>query len=150
MISTKKHLAPALLLSVALVAIVSSPSYAYNEYNCSDFSSQEEAQDEYDSDYGDPNYLDADDDGVACETLPSEDYYEGGDASDVYIPDYSEYSNATSTSDAPIESDMKAAPEEAEKNDSGSGGWGWLWLAAYPLLGFLGYVWEKIDEWRKG
>lgn len=39
--------------------------------DCSDFSSQEEAQQYYDdAGPGDPNGLDRDGDGVACETLP--------------------------------------------------------------------------------
>jgi hypothetical protein len=38
--------------------------------NCGDFSYQEDAQDVYDADPSDPNRLDADDDGIACETLP--------------------------------------------------------------------------------
>ena len=40
-----------------------------NDLDCADFDSQEEAQAEYDSDTSDPNNLDADNDGIACETL---------------------------------------------------------------------------------
>lgn len=39
--------------------------------DCSDFASQEEAQAVLDTDPGDPNYLDGEGDGVACESLPS-------------------------------------------------------------------------------
>ena len=38
-----------------------------DDLNCDDFSSQEEAQAELESDPSDPNNLDADDDGIACE-----------------------------------------------------------------------------------
>ncbi len=38
--------------------------------NCDDFQYQEDAQDEYNADTTDPNRLDRDDDGEACETLP--------------------------------------------------------------------------------
>jgi Excalibur calcium-binding domain len=38
--------------------------------NCSDFQYQEDAQEVLDGDTADPNGLDRDDDGVACETLP--------------------------------------------------------------------------------
>lgn len=40
------------------------------DLDCSDFSSQEEAQDVLDSAYGDPHGLDHDFDDVACESLP--------------------------------------------------------------------------------
>lgn len=43
------------------------------DLNCDRFSSQSEAQSVYDQDTTDPNNLDADDDGIACETLPSSD-----------------------------------------------------------------------------
>lgn len=45
-----------------------------NYYNCSDFNTHEEAQEAYDHcislGYGDIHRLDADNDGIACETLP--------------------------------------------------------------------------------
>jgi hypothetical protein len=41
-----------------------------DELNCSDFSAQEESQAVYDQDPSDPNGLDRDNDGIACETLP--------------------------------------------------------------------------------
>ena len=43
------------------------------DLNCSDFVTQSDAQAVYDATPGDPNGLDADADGVACETLPSTD-----------------------------------------------------------------------------
>jgi hypothetical protein len=43
---------------------------AQNDKNCSDFTYQEDAQAVYDAVPGDPNGLDADNDGVACESLP--------------------------------------------------------------------------------
>jgi hypothetical protein len=42
-----------------------------DELDCSDFTYQEDAQDVYNADPSDPNMLDDDGDGVACETLPS-------------------------------------------------------------------------------
>ena len=39
--------------------------------NCSDFDTQQEAQDFFEAEGpGDPHNLDADDDGIACESLP--------------------------------------------------------------------------------
>jgi hypothetical protein len=42
---------------------------AQADLNCSDFATQEEAQAVLDSDASDPNGLDADNDGIACEEL---------------------------------------------------------------------------------
>jgi hypothetical protein len=42
------------------------------ELDCADFATQEEAQAEFDKDTSDPNRLDADNDGKACEELPSD------------------------------------------------------------------------------
>ncbi|MFZ2126520.1 MAG: excalibur calcium-binding domain-containing protein [Candidatus Microsaccharimonas sp.] len=99
------------LLSIAIVFAltlttlsVTTPASAYNQYNCDDFSTQEEAQDEYESNYGDPNYLDGDDDGVACESLPSEyDYSSDYDDSESYDSSYSyddsDYSSSSDSDD---------------------------------------------------
>ncbi len=46
------------------------PANASNDLDCSDFDTQPEAQDELDADPSDPNGLDGDSDGVACESLP--------------------------------------------------------------------------------
>jgi hypothetical protein len=45
-----------------------------DSYNCSDFDTQDEAQEQFEADGGpeeDPHNLDGDDDGIACESLPS-------------------------------------------------------------------------------
>ncbi|MCW2853603.1 MAG: Competence protein ComEC/Rec2-related protein [Nocardioides sp.] len=58
-----------LFFGVSLVA-VASPAHARDK-NCSDFDTQAQAQDYLDQQGGgDPDGLDADDDGIACETLP--------------------------------------------------------------------------------
>ena len=41
-----------------------------SDMDCTDFSSHDEAQEYYEGQDGDPDGLDRDDDGVACETLP--------------------------------------------------------------------------------
>lgn len=60
------------LLSMLLM-LVSSPAFAQDDLNCEDFATQAEAQAALDADPSDPNNLDADDDGIACEDagLPS-------------------------------------------------------------------------------
>ncbi|MET9907724.1 excalibur calcium-binding domain-containing protein [Streptomyces sp. NPDC006476] len=45
-------------------------AHAQNNLNCSDFATQEDAQAEFNRDPSDPNRLDADNDGIACEDLP--------------------------------------------------------------------------------
>lgn len=62
---------PAVAVAVVLTAMLGLPALAHGQadLDCSDFSTQEEAQR-----YllpGDPHRLDGDGDGVACETLPS-------------------------------------------------------------------------------
>ena len=104
-----------LLLSAGLIQ----PVNAYeNYYNCDDFSSQEEAQGEYESEYGDPNYLDGEDDGVACESLPSENDYED---------DYdSEYDTSASSSYASYDSSESESNYSSSEDDSGAD-FSWVW-----------------------
>lgn len=49
---------------------VGEPSGADGSYNCADFASHADAQDYYDGQDGDPDGLDRDGDGSACESLP--------------------------------------------------------------------------------
>lgn len=61
-------------LSLLAMLVFSPAAFAQSEENdldCSDFDTQEEAQAVYDQNTNDPNNLDADGDGVACESLPS-------------------------------------------------------------------------------
>ena len=46
---------------------------AQEQYDCGDFDSQQEAQAELNRDPSDPNNLDADNEGIACDTYPYED-----------------------------------------------------------------------------
>lgn len=62
--------------AVALAAIVgtlvlASPARARQDLDCADFATQEEAQAVLEQDRSDPNRLDRDGDGIACESLPS-------------------------------------------------------------------------------
>nr|WP_295889274.1 excalibur calcium-binding domain-containing protein [uncultured Devosia sp.] len=60
-----------LVASAALFLSMSVPSFAQADRDCSDFSSQREAQAFYErSGPGDPHGLDRDNDGEACESLP--------------------------------------------------------------------------------
>lgn len=62
--------AAGVLFGAALSVTVAGTASAA-DLNCSDFATQQEAQAEYDRDPSDPNGLDRDDDGIACETRPS-------------------------------------------------------------------------------
>ncbi|HYI61047.1 MAG TPA: excalibur calcium-binding domain-containing protein [Acidimicrobiales bacterium] len=58
-------------LLAAFTLLSASPAGAQTDLNCEDFATQEEAQAELDSDPSDPHGLDGDNDGVACQDLPS-------------------------------------------------------------------------------
>lgn len=108
-----------------------SPSVgAQNYYNCDDFATQEEAQEEYESSYGDPHYLDGDDDGIACEWNPSE-----SDTDESYT-DYDSDSTADYATDyEPTVSAASASDDEPESSQSSNNS-GWWWLAG--ILAFFG------------
>lgn len=60
-------------VSMVFAAVTTAPALAQNDLDCPDFSSQAEAQQTLRQDPSDPNGLDADGDGVACETTEYED-----------------------------------------------------------------------------
>jgi hypothetical protein len=60
------------LLAVLAVLVGASSAYAQDEYDCEDFSTQQEAQATFSQDTSDPYGLEADNDGKACETLPDD------------------------------------------------------------------------------
>ena len=55
----------------ACISVYADKAAAQNVLNCSSFATQEEAQAELNRDPSDPNNLDADNDGIACEELSS-------------------------------------------------------------------------------
>lgn len=61
----------AVTLAAGMTLTFAAPALAQQDYDCSDFATQEEAQAEYDKDPNDPHGLDGDNDGIACESLPS-------------------------------------------------------------------------------
>lgn len=130
------------LLLVGLWVAMPQTTYAYNAYNCDDFTYQEEAQAEYESTYDDPNYLDGDDDGIACEWLPSEEE-EYEEAGDYYDPaDYAEYSDSSGYDSG----ETLAAYDDAESpnSDSSSEGSNWWWAAVVVIGGLwlLGAIFD--------
>jgi|SRR5215216_4984782 len=61
----------AFAFTFACVFVYADKAAAQDTLNCSDFTYQEDAQAELDRDPSDPHNLDADNDGIACENLPS-------------------------------------------------------------------------------
>jgi hypothetical protein len=61
-----------MFFALAVLGLSASPAFAQTDlYDCPDFDYQEDAQRIYDQDPSDPYGLDGDDDGIACEDLPS-------------------------------------------------------------------------------
>ncbi|MFJ9722707.1 excalibur calcium-binding domain-containing protein [Streptomyces sp. NPDC101209] len=65
-----RSLSTAALALLATVGPAAAVAHAQSDLDCSDFVFQEDAQAVFNSDPSDPNRLDADNDGIACEDLP--------------------------------------------------------------------------------
>ncbi len=128
---------------------------AYNEYNCSDFSTQDEAQAVLEEDSSDPNYLDGDDDGEACESLPSSSY--SGDSRSYSAAAYTSTPESEPTVSSAAVDDTSSTPEgtaslsSAEPTSSDSGWVTWAVIAAIfgsPfILGGAALVYEKTKDY---
>jgi len=69
-----RYSAATLLLSLLVLSLPACDSATGDNFNCSDFDTQQEAQAQFEADGGpeeDPHNLDSDGDGIACESLPS-------------------------------------------------------------------------------
>ena len=67
-----RRIASVMFFSLLVLAFGASAGLAQEDLNCDDFATQDEAQAEYDADPSDPHGLDGNDnDGIACEHLPS-------------------------------------------------------------------------------
>ncbi|MFC8722633.1 excalibur calcium-binding domain-containing protein, partial [Kitasatospora sp. NPDC057198] len=113
-------LATAALSATALVPVVSAASAqalapAADTKNCSDFATQPQAQAELNADPSDPNHLDADNDGIACEDLPAGTA--GGAASASAAPSASASASAAASASAGAAS---ASPSTATPSGSAS------------------------------
>lgn len=64
------------------------------DLNCADFGSQAEAQAEFDKDTSDPNNLDADNDGIACESLDGGSGGGEGSGADLDCADFASQAEA--------------------------------------------------------
>src|SRR3954449_702155 len=64
------YAAMGVLFTAALYFSFPGIANAQDDQNCSDFATQQDAQAHFDQDKSDPDNLDADNDGIACEALP--------------------------------------------------------------------------------
>lgn len=114
-----------------------------SEFNCSDFSTQPEAQQFYEANdpEDDPYVLDADSDGVACESL------NGGDEDGAVSPSEDEDSGLPEdqpASEEQYDSSVAGAQYQQEPTTPDTGGPALLPLAgAILLLGLSGYLFSK-------
>lgn len=79
-----------------------------SDLDCSDVSTQAEAQAVYDQDPSDPNRLDEDDDGIACESLPEGDGSSGGGDETAAQDQYDNGTTTTTTQDQEVGDLMNA------------------------------------------
>src|SRR3954454_14012496 len=63
------YAATGVLFTAALCFGFPGIAHAQDDQNCSDFATQQAAQDHFNQDTSDPDNLDADNNGIACETL---------------------------------------------------------------------------------
>jgi Excalibur calcium-binding domain len=72
--------------ATASLVFVLAPGAPAQDLNCANFQFQEDAQEVLNQDPSDPNNLDADNDGIACEELPSRGTGAGGGAPSTPTP----------------------------------------------------------------
>ncbi|MEK4306231.1 excalibur calcium-binding domain-containing protein [Oceanobacillus sp. FSL K6-0251] len=109
------------LTLVAFLAVLfmfgTTPSvFAADDLNCSDFDTQPEAQAHLDADPSDPDGLDRDKDGIACENLPQGD----STASNNDANESEEASEDTSTDESTSSEDAAGSEEETSAEDATS------------------------------
>jgi MYXO-CTERM domain-containing protein len=91
-----RHALTVAVLTVAGTLPLAGAAYAQPDRDCTDFASQAEAQEALDGTVGDPERLDANDDGVACESF---------------------FREAAATSAAPTTAPSRTSAPEAEEED---------------------------------
>jgi len=114
----------AVVIATALGVGVLVPAAGAQDLNCDDFATQEDAQAVLDGTPGDPNGLDSDEDGIACEDLPS-----GGTST---------AAAGASDADAAVPSGGVATGFGGLADDGTSTGWLVAGLAGVAAVGFVG------------
>lgn len=96
-------------LSMAATLVFAPAVLAQDLYDCSDFVDQGQAQENFNNlGPGDPSGLDTDDDGIACEALPT--VVDDGTPDGSAIPGDPESATPTATSTAEADDDQYATP----------------------------------------
>ncbi|MGJ9459645.1 excalibur calcium-binding domain-containing protein [Oceanobacillus sp. CF4.6] len=105
----------AVLLSVLFMFGTAPSVFANDNLNCPDFDTQPEAQAHYDNDTSDPDGLDRDKDGIACESLP------GGDSTASSNDDASEENTNESEEATSSDGAATATSDESTSSDEQGG-----------------------------
>lgn len=148
-------------LFLATVAMLTWSRVALADLDCRDFSSHQEAQRYFDQQHGDPDNLDADRDGMACEPYSGDDQeydqeYEDAMATKFAIEDDFAYSNylmsLTREDDLAAPQDPEMNYREPEPEDIPGYVWKWLGIGLMALIVF-GFIWEQLEnrwwDWRR-
>ena len=96
-----RHALTVAVLTAAGTLPLAGAAHAQPDRDCADFASQAEAQEALDGSVGDPERLDANDDGVACESF---------------------FREAAATSAAPTTAPSRTSAPEAEEDEEGDEG----------------------------
>jgi Excalibur calcium-binding domain len=103
------------LLFAAALSIGFSGTASAEDLDCSDFATQAEAQASFNSTPGDPNDLDRDDDGIACEALPGSSGAEAVSEDDTVLGD------DTDTEDDQVSTQPEGAVEAGDGSTTADG-----------------------------
>ncbi len=123
-----------LLMALALLALMAFPALA-DDHNCDDYESQAAAQEELRNDPSDPNGLDGDEDGIACENNPAPTDMDPVSVEDIEDPvddiegdDMAEEDLQGDNTQDDVDDDQHEGESPEEMPDTGAGG-----LATSPV-----------------
>lgn len=115
-----KRLTLAAFLSVLFMFGTTQSVFAADDLNCSDFDTQPEAQAHLEDDPSDPDGLDRDGDGIACEHLPQGNSNANNDGASETADESEEASEDTSTDESTSSEDAAASEEETSSEEATS------------------------------
>ena len=135
-----KRLTLAVLLSVLFMFGTAQSVFAADNLNCDDFATQQEAQAHLDADPSDPDGLDRDKDGIACENLPQGNTASSNDDASSETTNESEETSEVASTDESTSSDDANTSKEGTTSSDEEGGELPNTATALPLgiLGGLG------------
>lgn len=107
----------AAFLSILFMFGTTQSVFAADDLNCSDFATQQEAQAHLDADPSDPDKLDRDGDGIACESLPQGNSASSNDSASNTDNESEEASETASTDGSTSSEDAVTSEEESTSSD---------------------------------